>query len=327
MISTRSLVVRYPGGARRALDDVSIEVADGSTLAIVGPSGAGKTTLLRVIAGLACARASGDVRLDGASIVGVPPQQRRVALVFQDDALFAQHVGARQPAIRAAPARSNGAQRASMPPRDPCTSPSYLDRRPSRLSGGERQRASMARALLSDPAALLLDEPLAHLDPSLRRSVRDEVTGVRQHFAGPIVYVTHDHVEAMSVAAANWRCSIDGRLEDTGEPRRVYDSPANLTVARFLGERPMNLLRVRRRDARNSPGARARRRRGRAARPRRATRNDRSRRLSRRRDGARNARRASAGARGGIRRRSRRARASRRRDAPLRLDDRERRLA
>ncbi len=239
MISTRSLVVRYPGGARRALDDVSIEAAGGSTLAVVGPSGAGKTTLLRVIAGLARAT-SGDVRLDGESIVGRPPQERRVALVFQDDALFA-NMSVRDNLRFALRRRDAGAQTRIETTARSLHVAEHLDRRPRLLSGGERQRASLARALLSDPAALLLDEPLAHLDPSLRRSVRDEVTGVRQHFAGPIVYVTHDHVEAMSVANV-LAVLIAGRVEDAGAPRRVYDSPQTLAVARFLGERPMNLF-------------------------------------------------------------------------------------
>src|SRR6202042_3540313 len=100
---------------------------------------------------------------------------------------------------------------------------------------------SIGGALLSAPAALLLDEPLAHLDPSLRRSVRDEVIGVRQRFAGPILYVTHDHVEAMSVAN-RLAVLVGGRIEDVGDPERVYDSPGTLDVARFLGERPMNLF-------------------------------------------------------------------------------------
>jgi ABC-type sugar transport system ATPase subunit len=117
----------------------------------------------------------------------------------------------------------------------------WLGRRPRQLSGGERQRASIARALLSDPTVLLLDEPLAHLDPSLKRSVRDEILGVHERFAGPVLYVTHDHVDAMSVGD-RLAVLIDGRLEDVGEPQRVYDAPGSVAVARFLGERPMNLF-------------------------------------------------------------------------------------
>jgi ABC-type sugar transport system ATPase subunit len=232
-----SLVVYYAGHCVPALDRVSIDVAQGSTLAVVGPSGAGKSTLLRVIAGLLLAH-EGDVRLDGESVTRLPPQKRRIALVFQDDALFG-NMTVRQN-LRFAQRRDAG---------DAAVSETalalhvhkHLDRRPRQLSGGERQRASIARALLSDPLALLLDEPLAHLDPSLRRSVRDEVIGVRQRFAGPILYVTHDHVEAMSVGDL-LAVLIEGRIEDVGEPQRVYDSPRTVAVARFLGERPMNLF-------------------------------------------------------------------------------------
>ena len=239
MLAARDLVFAYAKGARRALDRVSIEAAPGTTLAVVGPSGSGKTTLLRVLAGLAHAR-SGDVLFAGESLLAKTPQERRIALVAQDDALFAnmsvranlrfalreRHV--RSGARIAATAAALHVER-------------HLERFPRQLSGGERQRAAIARALLSDPCALLLDEPLAHVDPALRRSVRDEVVGVRQWFAGPVLYVTHDHVEAMSVGDV-LAVLVDGRIEDVGEPQRVYDRPQTLAVARFLGERPMNLL-------------------------------------------------------------------------------------
>jgi multiple sugar transport system ATP-binding protein len=232
-----SLAVYYAGHCVPALDRVSIDVSQGSTLAVVGPSGAGKTTLLRVVAGLLPAR-DGDVRLDGESIVRRPPQERRIALVFQDDALFG-NMTVRQN-LRFAQRRRAGVDDLSETARALHVE-RHLDRRPRQLSGGERQRASIARALLSDPRALLLDEPLAHLDPSLRRSVRDEVLGVRERFAGPILYVTHDHVEAMGVGDS-LAVLIEGRIEDVGEPQRVYDSPRTVAVARFLGERPMNLF-------------------------------------------------------------------------------------
>jgi multiple sugar transport system ATP-binding protein len=242
VLATSGLVVRYAGCERNALDDVSVDIPDGTTLGVVGPSGAGKSTLLRVIAGLLRA-SGGDVRLDGKSLSRYPPQERHIALVLQDDALLPNMTvreNLRFALRRRAPgndARVETTARALHVER-------HLDRRPRALSGGERQRASIARALLSDPAALLLDEPLAHLDPSLRRSVRDEVIGVRQRFAGPIVYVTHDHVEAMSVANA-LAVLVDGRIEDVGEPERVYDSPRTTAVARFLGERSMNLFEYR----------------------------------------------------------------------------------
>ena len=242
MLSLESLVARYGAGARRALDDVSLEVANATTLAVVGPSGAGKTTLLRVVAGLMRA-AGGDVRLNGASVANRTPQERRIALVFQDDALFTT-MTVRQNFRFALRTRTADAQRRIAETARALHVDDHLDRRPRALSGGERQRASIARALLSDPVALLLDEPLAHLDPSLRRSVRDEVIGVRQRFAGPILYVTHDHVEAMSIASSI-AVLVAGRVEDAGAPQRVYDAPRTLAVARFLGERPMNLFEYR----------------------------------------------------------------------------------
>ena len=238
-LTTHELVAYYPGQERRALDGVSLDVAAGTTLAIVGPSGAGKTTLLRVVAGLLRPH-GGDVRLDGASIVGLAPQERRAALLFQDDALFANMTLRENLRFAIRPESKPGVGRIASAAAALHVH-QHLDRRPRQLSGGERQRASIARALLSDPAVLLLDEPLAHLDPSLRRSVRDEIVGVGERFAGPILYVTHDHVDAMSVGD-RLAVLIDGRLEDAGEPQRVYDAPRSIAVARFLGERPMNLF-------------------------------------------------------------------------------------
>ena len=238
MLSTVELCFRYANSARPALERVTLDVPGATTLAVVGPSGAGKTTLLRVIAGLMRAQ-SGDVRLDGESIAHRPPQARRIALVAQDDALFA-HMSVRENlrfALRGRDERDARIHTAAQT----VQVQSKLDRRPRQLSGGERQRASIARALLSDPAVLLLDEPLAHVDPSLRRSVRDAVIGVQQSFAGPILYVTHDHVEAMTVGD-RLAVLVDGRVEDAGEPQRVFDAPRTLAVARFLGERPMNLF-------------------------------------------------------------------------------------
>ncbi|HEY2474852.1 MAG TPA: ABC transporter ATP-binding protein [Candidatus Cybelea sp.] len=238
-LTLHELVACYPGQQRRALDEVSFAVDGGTTLAIVGPSGAGKTTLLRIVAGLLSPQ-RGDVRLDGVSLLALAPQERRAALVFQDDALFTNMTLHEN--LRFA-MRRDGAQREA---RIASTAAALhvgdrLGRRPRQLSGGERQRASIARALLSDPTVLLLDEPLAHLDPSLKRSVRDEILGVHERFAGPVLYVTHDHVDAMSVGD-RLAVLIDGRLEDVGEPQRVYDAPGSVAVARFLGERPMNLF-------------------------------------------------------------------------------------
>jgi ABC-type sugar transport system ATPase subunit len=238
-LATHDLVASYDGGRRIALDRISITVDPGRTLAVVGPSGAGKSTLLRVIAGLLKPR-SGDVTLNGRDLTQTPAQQRRIALVFQDDALFANMTVRAN--LRFA-LRSNGP--ASLAWIEETAAALHvaalLDRRPRELSGGERQRVSMARALLSDPLALLMDEPLAHLDPSLRRAVRDEVAGLRDRFPGPIVYVTHDHAEAMAIGS-ELAVLVGGRIEDAGDPAVVYDRPRTIGVARFLGDRPMNVL-------------------------------------------------------------------------------------
>lgn len=221
----------------RALDGVSLSIDPGQTLAIVGPSGAGKSTLLRVIAGLLRPE-RGDVTLGGVSLAAHPTQERRIAMVFQDDALF--------PAMSVREnlrfAMRNGAHAAGIAQTARALGVSaHLDRRPRDLSGGERQRVALARALLSDPLALLLDEPLAHLDPGLRAAVRASLRDLRERFEGPVLYVTHDHAEAM-VIGDMLGVLIDGRLEDCGPPERVYDSPANLRVAAFLGLPPMNLV-------------------------------------------------------------------------------------
>lgn len=228
----------YPGRSKRALDGLSLRVEAGRTLAIVGPSGAGKSTLLRVVAGL-LAPQSGSVRLGERSLLELTPQRRHVAIVFQDDALFAR-MSVRKNLRFALRTPQDGDARVAAAAAALHVE-SLLDRAPGALSGGERQRVAVARALLSDPHALLLDEPLAHLDPSLRGRVRDEVLGVRARFDGPILYVTHDHAEAMSVGD-ELAVLIEGRIEDTGDPQRVFDRPRTVAVARALGERAMNLL-------------------------------------------------------------------------------------
>ena len=220
-----------------ALDDVSLRVDPGQTLAIVGPSGAGKSTLLRAVAGLLAPK-RGGISLDGRALDGVPARDRRIALVFQDDALFPT-MSVRENlrfGLRGSGERPSVDDIARVLHVD-----AHLDRMPRRLSGGERQRAALARALLSSPRALLLDEPLAHLDPALRARVRATLRDLRERFDGPIVYVTHDHAEAMMIGDL-LGVLVDGRLEDAGPPQRVYDAPANLRAAAALGVPPMNFL-------------------------------------------------------------------------------------
>jgi ABC-type sugar transport system ATPase subunit len=238
VLAARSVSKRFRGAELPALDEVSFSIERARTLGVVGPSGAGKSTLLRILAGLERADA-GEIELDGAPIGALEPQARRIAMVFQDAALVPQmsvaanlQFGLRD---RGDTGRIQEVARA-------LHLESCLTRRPRDLSGGERQRAAIGRALLSDPLALLLDEPLAHVDPFLRARIRDDVVRVRERFAGPIVYVTHDHAEAMAVSDV-LAVIVRGRIEQIGEPQHVYDVPANLRVARFLGVPAMNLLR------------------------------------------------------------------------------------
>ena len=230
-------------GARHAvLDGLSFCAAEGKTLVVLGPSGAGKSTLLRVVAGLESSE-SGTVHVGERDVTRLAPHLRRIALVFQDDALF-PHLdlyenlafGLRLRGASAAQvdARVRGAAGA-------LAIEAHLHRRPARVSGGERQRAAIARALLSDPEVLLLDEPLAHLDPQLRAAVRQHFALLRRDFAGPAVYVTHDHIEALAVAD-RLAILMDGAIVQCDVPDRVYEYPGNVRVARFFGTPQMNLL-------------------------------------------------------------------------------------
>lgn len=237
-LDVRDLSVTF-GGAQphAALRNVSLRVDPGVTFAIVGPSGAGKSTLLRVIAGLLRPQ-KGDVRLGDVSLAGSDARERRIALVFQYDALFPTMTVRDNLCF----ALRNGASSTQVEQiADALHVRRHLARRPRDLSGGERQRVALARALLSDPLALLLDEPLAHLDPVLRSGVREGLRDLRARFEGPILYVTHDHAEAMSISD-RLGVLIDGQLEDQGNPQRVYDAPANQRVAQFLGSPAMNMI-------------------------------------------------------------------------------------
>jgi ABC-type sugar transport system ATPase subunit len=240
-------------GAVTAVDDLSLEVADGELLVLLGPSGCGKTTVLRMIAGLEEVD-SGEVRIGGRPVNDVAPKDRDVAMVFQSYALYPHMTVARniespllarrmpaepgQPARRLSPPerRARVAQvAASVGLTD------LLDRKPAALSGGQRQRVALARAMVARPAAFLMDEPLSNLDAQLRAQTRLELVELHQRLASTFVYVTHDQAEAMTMAD---RIAVlaHGRLQQVGPPQEVYDRPRNLLVAGFLGSPPMNTV-------------------------------------------------------------------------------------
>jgi ABC-type sugar transport system ATPase subunit len=233
---------RHPGSARPAVRDVSLAVADGERLAIVGPSGSGKSTVLRLIAGLE-SPTSGRIRIDGADVTDVPPESRDLAMVFQSYALY-PHMTVR--ANLGFGLRMRGTPRGEIEARVAATAEALglgplLDRRPAALSGGERQRVALGRAIVRHPRAFLFDEPLSNLDPRLRGDTRAELVALHQRLGATMIYVTHDQEEAMTLGQ---RIAVlrEGALEQIATPEDLYDRPANRFVARFIGSPPMNVL-------------------------------------------------------------------------------------
>jgi multiple sugar transport system ATP-binding protein len=232
----------HPGAARPAVEDLSVEIAEGERLAIVGPSGSGKSTVLRLIAGLD-APTAGRVRIDGVDVTDVPPESRDLAMVFQSYALY-PHMTVR--ANLGFGLRMRGIGRADiearvLPVAESLGLQPLLDRKPADLSGGERQRVALGRAIVRHPKAFLFDEPLSNLDPRLRGNTRAELVALHQRLGATMVYVTHDQEEAMTLGR---RIAVlrEGRLEQIATPRDLYARPANRFVASFIGSPPMNQL-------------------------------------------------------------------------------------
>ena len=231
----------YPG-RHAAVDGIDLTVADAELLVLVGPSGCGKSTLLRLIAGLD-APTAGRIVIDGIDVTNMPPQQRDLAMVFQTYALY-PHMTVRDNLAYSLRVRRfdratiDARVRAAADALDPAT---LLDRRPSQLSGGQRQRVALGRALVREPKAFLLDEPLSNLDPSLRTQARAEILRLQRRLEATMIYVTHDQEEALTLGhrVAVMRA---GRLEQLATPMELYDHPANTFVARFIGSPAMNLL-------------------------------------------------------------------------------------
>ncbi len=242
MAEIRFSAIRKQFGAVVAVNDFSIDIADGEFVALVGPSGCGKTTLLRILAGLEQPTA-GRIHLAGEDITDKAARDRNLAMVFQNYALYphmtvADNIGF---ALKLRGRAKDEIAREVAKSAALLGIESLLDRRPRELSGGQRQRVAVCRAIVRHPAAFLFDEPLSNLDARLRTSARAEIRGLQQRLATTAVYVTHDQVEAMTMAD---RIVVmnGGRVQQIGRPLEVYECPANAFVAGFIGSPAMNLI-------------------------------------------------------------------------------------
>lgn len=225
-----------------AVDSVSLEIQDREFLVLLGPSGCGKSTMLRLIAGLERPTA-GAVYIAGRDVTGVPPKDRDLAMVFQSYALY-PHMSVFDNiafGIRQRDMSRHELKEAVVATARRLGIDGLLDRRPGQLSGGQRQRVALARAIVRRPVAFLMDEPLSNLDAKLRVQTRRELARLHQDLQTTTVFVTHDQVEAMTLGQ---RVAImaTGRLHQVGRPQEVYDRPANMFVAGFIGSPPMNII-------------------------------------------------------------------------------------
>ncbi len=229
-------------GPVEVLRNISLSIGDGEFLALVGPSGCGKSTLLRLLAGLETATA-GRIFIDGRDVTDLPAKARDIAMVFQSYALYPHMTVAENMAFSL---RVRKADRKLIDERVRAAAQilnltEYLQRRPAALSGGQRQRVAMGRAIVRDPKVFLFDEPLSNLDAKLRVSMRSEIKSLHQRLKTTTVYVTHDQIEALTMAH---RIVVlrEGAIEQIGTPMELYDSPGNVFVAEFIGSPAMNLL-------------------------------------------------------------------------------------
>src|SRR5215210_4996512 len=229
-------------GTTKVIHGVSFDINDGEFMVLVGPSGCGKSTLLRMLAGLEDISA-GHIAIDGRVVNDVESKDRDIAMVFQSYALY-PHMTVRDNMGFSLRLRKDKAERvrervahaSRILNLDP-----YLERYPRELSGGQRQRVAMGRAIVRDPKVFLFDEPLSNLDAKLRVAMRSEIKALHQRLKTTTVYVTHDQIEAMTMAD---RIAVmnDGRIEQVGEPLELFDRPDNAFVATFIGSPSMNLI-------------------------------------------------------------------------------------
>ncbi len=232
---------RFPDGAL-AVDKISLDIADGEFVILVGPSGCGKSTTLNMIAGLEDIT-SGELRIGGTVVNDKAPKDRDIAMVFQSYALY-PHMTVRDNmgfALKLAKTPKNVIEEKVAEAARILDLTQHLDRRPANLSGGQRQRVAMGRAIVRDPAAFLMDEPLSNLDAKLRVQMRTEVSRIQRRLGTTMVYVTHDQTEAMTLGD---RVAVmrNGVLAQVASPQELYERPANLFVAGFIGSPAMNFM-------------------------------------------------------------------------------------
>ncbi|MGX5840922.1 ABC transporter ATP-binding protein [Mesorhizobium sp. ArgA1] len=230
------------GNNFRAIDQLNLSVEDGEFLILVGPSGCGKSTALRMIAGLEDI-SSGSLRIGGIDVVDMPPKDRDIAMVFQSYALYPHMTVFENIAFSMRLAGKPKAERKKRVDEIAKTLQltSLLDSKPANLSGGQRQRVAMGRAMVREPAAFLMDEPLSNLDAKLRVQMRAEITSLQKQLGVTTIYVTHDQIEAMTMGD---RVAVlkGGVLQQVDTPKRLYESPVNAFVAGFIGSPSMNLF-------------------------------------------------------------------------------------
>jgi multiple sugar transport system ATP-binding protein len=240
-IALERVTKAFPGGVR-AVDEVSLEIGNGEFMVLVGPSGCGKTTLLRSIAGLEDV-SSGSIRIGPREVTELAPRERDIAMVFQNYALY-PHMSVRDNLAYGLKMRKTAKQEIGRRVDDVARMlglEELLGRRPGQLSGGQRQRVAMGRAIVREPQAFLMDEPLSNLDAKLRVSMRAELARLHDRLGTTTVYVTHDQVEAMTLGQ---RVAVmrAGRIEQVDTPQALYARPSNLYVAAFIGSPAMNLV-------------------------------------------------------------------------------------
>jgi multiple sugar transport system ATP-binding protein len=232
----------YPGADRPAVDDFSLEIADGEFMVLVGPSGCGKSTSLRMLAGLEEVT-QGQIMIGERDITNLPPKDRDIAMVFQNYALYPHMSVADNMAFSLKMAKVGKEERHQRVAEAAklLDLEDYLERKPKALSGGQRQRVAMGRAIVRQPQVFCMDEPLSNLDAKLRVSTRTQIAALQSRLEITTVYVTHDQVEAMTMGD---RVAVmkDGLLQQVDTPLNLYDSPKNLFVAGFIGSPAMNLL-------------------------------------------------------------------------------------